>query len=188
MITSLDNLKKLLGDELADSADDDYLLHLLKSLEITIRAKTNNTFIDRNIKACCIKVEINNDTITSNSIDFVKSGFREGNTILINKSLLNDGLYTITTVTSNSITVDETLIDEVCDCTMIGKVSYPYDLVDGIVKLIKYDLTMGDKLGIKSETISRHSVTYYDMTSTETLEGYPASLLGFIYKYRKMRV
>lgn len=46
---------------------------------------------------------------------------------------------------------------------------------------------MAGKIGIKSETISRMSTTYYDMTATENTDGYPSALLSFLKKYEKMR-
>ncbi|WP_336272164.1 hypothetical protein [Lactococcus lactis] len=53
--------------------------------------------------------------------------------------------------------------------------------------MLQYDVTMGDKLGIKSESIARMNITYYDMNSSESINGYPASLFGFLKKYKKMR-
>ena len=46
---------------------------------------------------------------------------------------------------------------------------------------------MRSKTGIKSETLSRHSVTYYDMDHENSLDGYPASLVGFLEPYKQMR-
>ena len=46
---------------------------------------------------------------------------------------------------------------------------------------------MRDKVGIKSETLSRHSVTYYDQDAGNQVMGYPASLMGFLSPYIKAR-
>lgn len=43
------------------------------------------------------------------------------------------------------------------------------------------------KAGIASETISRHSVTYRDETTTNFTNGYPSSLMGFLLPYKKAR-
>jgi len=44
---------------------------------------------------------------------------------------------------------------------------------------------MGDKVGIKSETISRHSVTYED--SATLYMGYPVGILNGLNLYKKAR-
>ncbi len=69
----------------------------------------------------------------------------------------------------------------------MAKYIVPADVLAGVKKLIAYDAKMRDKAGIKSETVARWSVTYYDVTAAESSEGYPISLLGFLDKYRKLR-
>lgn len=68
-----------------------------------------------------------------------------------------------------------------------GVVVYPADIKMGVVNLLKWELGNRDKVGIASETISRHSVTYVDQTAANTLMGYPASLMGFLKPYMKAR-
>lgn len=53
--------------------------------------------------------------------------------------------------------------------------------------MLKWDFGLRDKVGIKSETISRHSVTYFDMDKDNSLKGYPAALMGFLEDYIKAR-
>ena len=65
--------------------------------------------------------------------------------------------------------------------------TYPMDVKMGVVNLMKWDLEKRDKVGIASESISRHSVTYVDQTGANTLMGYPVSLMGFLKPYRKAR-
>lgn len=64
---------------------------------------------------------------------------------------------------------------------------YPPDVKEGVINLLKWEFANRDKVGIKSESISRHSVTYYDQDSNNTVLGYPASLLGFLKPYMKAR-
>ena len=45
------------------------------------------------------------------------------------------------------------------DSNMVTKVVYPEDIQVGIINLLKYEVDMRDKVGIKSESLSRHSVT-----------------------------
>ena len=50
-----------------------------------------------------------------------------------------------------------------------------------------WEIENRSKVGIKSETLSRHSVTYFDLDKTNQVMGYPVSLLGFLEKYKKVR-
>lgn len=64
---------------------------------------------------------------------------------------------------------------------------YPMDVKLGAVNLLKWETANRDKAGISSETISRHSVSYADMTDDNSSMGYPKSLLGFLQPYKKAR-
>ena len=64
---------------------------------------------------------------------------------------------------------------------------YPMDVKIGVVNLLKWEMTNREKVGVASETISRHSVTYVDQTAANTLMGYPAVLMGFLKPYKKAR-
>lgn len=67
-----------------------------------------------------------------------------------------------------------------------GEIVYPDDIKLGVVRLIEWEEKMRGKVGIQSETISRHSVTYADQTQ-KTVSGYPAHLMGFLKPYMKAR-
>ena len=58
---------------------------------------------------------------------------------------------------------------------------------NGVINMLKWDFGLRNKVGIKSESISRHNVTYFDMDKDNTLKGYPVSLLGFLEAYVKAR-
>ncbi len=66
------------------------------------------------------------------------------------------------------------------------KDGFPIDVKLGAVKLLEWDLKNGDKLGIASETISRHSVSYVDLNEN-SVAGYPKALMDFLKLYRKAR-
>ena len=68
-----------------------------------------------------------------------------------------------------------------------GLIVYPADVKMGVVNLLKWELESRDKIGVASETISRHSVTYFDMNGDNSIMGYPKSLLGFLKPYMKAR-
>ena len=99
------------------------------------------------------------------------------------KSALNKGLFTVETVDDSTFTVEETVKDE--SDVLVTKIEYPADVVNCCVELMEWIVNFGGKVGIKHETISRHSVTYED--SATMFMGYPASLLGCLKPYRKVR-
>ena len=43
------------------------------------------------------------------------------------------------------------------------------------------------KTGVKSETLSRYSATYFDQDANNQVMGYPVALLGFLKPYIKAR-
>lgn len=64
---------------------------------------------------------------------------------------------------------------------------YPADVKMGVVNMLKWDLENREKVGIQSETISRHSVTYFNLDGDNSTMGYPKSLLGFLKPYHRAR-
>lgn len=61
---------------------------------------------------------------------------------------------------------------------------FPPDVVNGAIKLILYDERIRGKEGIKSESLSRYSVSY-DTDNGEN--GYPSGMLDFLKPYMKAR-
>lgn len=68
-----------------------------------------------------------------------------------------------------------------------GVIEYPMDVKMGVVNLMKWELNNRDKVGVQSESISRHSVTYYNVDGSNTVMGYPKTLMGFLKPYMKAR-
>lgn len=64
---------------------------------------------------------------------------------------------------------------------------YPMDVKMGVVNLMKWELNNREKVGVASETISRHSVTYFDMSEGNSTMGFPVALLGFLKPYKRAR-
>ena len=64
---------------------------------------------------------------------------------------------------------------------------YPMDVKLGAVNMINWELTNREKVGVASETISRHSVTYFDLSGENSTMGYPNALLGFLRPYKRAR-
>lgn len=157
--------------------DTKILQKKLNALELLIRKYTNNNFQNRSIR------------FIGNSLgDRIFGGhpfIRVGDTIQISESEVNDGLYVVTEVGKDFIRLDKEVFT--VDSNMVTKVVYPEDIQVGIINLLKYEVDMRDKVGIKSESLSRHSVTYVDYDANNQVMGYPVSLLGFLKPYMKAR-
>lgn len=66
-----------------------------------------------------------------------------------------------------------------------GEAVYPPDVKMGAINMLKWDFESRDKIGIASETVSRHSVTYADASGDNATAGYPKAVLGFLRPYRR---
>lgn len=152
-------------------------------LETMVRVSTNNNFQNIRFRCSGLVLSDNEICVSKGRLDI----FKVGDTVEINDSNYNDGLYTVSEVTEDVLKIDGEFITEVSTQAILTKISYPADVLAGVKKLIQYDSKMSGKIGVKSESISRHSVTYYDVTAAESQEGYPATLLGFLKKYKKLR-
>lgn len=173
MIISVEEVRMYITTDLIDSV----LEAKLQALELLIREYTNNNFQQQNIRLYCPAM--------SQKLFLTSNLLAKGDTIQISESAFNDGVYHITEVDEDYITLNENLIDE--SIVMITKVKYPKDVQMGVVNMLKWDLEHGDKVGIQSETISRHSVTYFNMDGDNSMMGFPKSLLGFLKVYKKAR-
>lgn len=163
--------------EFVDTSEKDSVIEAkLQALEILIRKHTNNNFQVRTIRS--------QSEILDNRILSPPEHLKSGDTIQISESLLNNGIYTVKEI-SDVMTVSRELLD--CTKNLITKVEYPPDVVMGVVDMLKWDLQNRDKVGVQSETISRHSVTYFNMDGDNSSIGYPKSLTGFLKPYMKAR-
>lgn len=162
----------------ADTQADTALEIRLRALESAIRAWTNNNFQRRGFQFTC--------PVYGGKLKSAVAYLAAGDTVQISESAYNDGVYDVTSKSAEAITLHEELYDE--DIVRVTKVVYPHDVKLGAVNLLKWDLEKRDKIGISSETISRHSVSYGDMTgATNAALNYPKSLLGFLAPYMKAR-
>lgn len=148
----------------------------LDSIENMIRAYTNNNFQ-------CRAKRFSASALGGNLIGS-DTRFSVGDTIQITNSV-NNGLYVIVDMENSSTVLNKDLID--CDYNLVTKVEYPSTVVEGAINLLLWEVKNRDKVGIQSETISRHSVTYFSQDSSNQAMGYPISLLGFLKPYMKAR-
>lgn len=174
MIISVEDLKKFITTDEPDAV----LEAKLQAIELLIRQYTNNNFQKRAYRRAA---DIVGSLFTVDAL----TPFVEGDTIQVSESALNEGLYTVDEVTDSTFTVNESVVDE--SNVLVTKVVYPADVQMGVVNMMKWDLENRSKVGIQSETISRHSVTYFNMDGDNSTMGYPKSLLGFLQPYKKAR-
>lgn len=173
MIISVENLKK----HIETSLPEEVLEAKLLALELLIRKHTNNNFQNRGFRFQCPTM--------ATKLYLSTPLLKVGDTVQISESIYSDGIYVIKSVEDGFVELDKALIDE--SGVLVTKVEYPMDVVFGVVNMMKWDLENRDKVGIQSETISRHSVTYFNMDGDNSSMGYPKSLLGFLMPYMKAR-
>ncbi len=175
MIISVEKAKALID---FNGWTDEKIEMKLKAIEQTIRAYTNNNFQDR---GCRVYADIRAGVLMSEAL----IPFEVGDTVQISGSRLNNGLYTVKESHDTAFTVSENLKDEYG--VLVTKIEYPADVVDCCVNLLEWEKNSRAKVGIQSETLSRHSVTYFNMDGANSAMGYPVSLLGCLKAYRKVR-
>lgn len=150
----------------------------LKSIEHTIRSYTNNNFQDRD---CRIIADIVEGVFCIEALN----PFSKGDTIEVTEASLNKGLYTVRLVNDYTFTVDGTVVEE--KNVLVTKVHYPENVIECALNLLEWEVRNRNKVGIQSETLSRHSVTYFNMDGDNSVMGYPKSLLNVLKAYRKVR-
>lgn len=160
-----------------DTETDSALEFKLRALESAIRAYTNNNFQKRSIRFSC--------QVLDGKLFFASNLIKPGDTVQISDSIYNDGVFTVVKSDSSNIAVDDVLEDE--DWVMVTKIVYPPDVKVGVANLLRWDSENRDRIGVSSETLSRHSVTYADMNGENSLMGYPVAMLGFLTPYMKAR-
>lgn len=173
MIMTAQELRKYMDTD----ETDEMLEARLSAIELAIRAYTHNNFQKRAIRRMA--------DIAGGTMVMTDNPFRVGDTVQVTSSHFNEGLYTVTAADKNTITFRESAHDE--DDILVTKVDYPMDVRMGAVNLMKWELSSRDKVGVSSETISRHSVTYESMTDDNSIMGYPKMLMGFLKPYMKAR-
>ena len=165
MIISIEKLRELVP---STALSDDRARAKLLALEIAIRKHTNNNFQKRNFRTV--------GNIVNGVLVFDRTLFKDGDTIEISNSKYNNGLYVLGE--------DAEMYDE--SNVLITKVEYPPDVIEGVVNMLEWETKHRDKVGVKSESISRYSVTYYDIESKSVI-GFPSGIVAFLTPYIKAR-
>lgn len=170
MIITVEELKKV--SELS-SIPDEQLTIMCEGIEDFIRQYTNNNFIVKNVTF--------NTPSMNGKLETVSPLIKVGDTVLISNSKYNNGVYVLTATDG---TLDKELFDD--ENNKVTLVKYPPAIKLGVIKLLQYNAKMDDKVGISSESLSRHSVSYAQ-PSSDSICGYPSSLMSFLKPFMKAR-
>lgn len=170
MIITVEELKDF--SELS-SIPDEQLTLMCEGIEDFIRQYTNNNFTVKNVTF--------NTPSMNGKLETVSPLFKVGDTVLISNSKYNNGVYVLTAIDG---TLNKELFDD--ENNKVTLVKYPPAIKLGIIKLLQYNVKMDNKVGISSESLSRHSVSYAQPTS-DSICGYPSSLMSFLKPYMKAR-
>jgi len=173
MIISIENVKKYVED--LKGWNDEKIARKLQAIEQTIRKYTHNEFKDFECRTTA-------DIIGGLFCVEALSPFSVGDTVQLSNSK-NKGLYTVISASDSTFTVAETVTDE--KCVLVTKIDYPADVVECALDMLEWEIKYKSKIGVKSETLSRHSITYED--SSTIYMGYPLSILGKLKLYKKAR-
>ena len=174
MIISVEKAKDLVS--FPENWTDEKIRMKLLAVEQTIRAYTNNNFQNRGFR---VQADIRAGVFMSESL----IPFSIDDTVQVSESRFNEGLFTVSETEDQTFMVNEETRDE--DHVLVTKIEYPADVIDCCVNLMEWEVNNRGKVGIKSETLSRHSVTYED--SASMFRGYPKGILSAVSHYRKVR-
>lgn len=174
MIVSVDKVMKL--PEFVGQTES-VIAEKLDAVELLIRAYTNNNFQNRYVRFTAASL--------GNRLFGTSDFLKVGDTVQISQSKVNDGLYAITEIGDDFISVNKDLYRY--SDNLVTKVEYPADVRSGVIDLLKWEIANRSKAGIQSETLSRHSVTYFNQDANNQVMGYPVALLGFLKPYIKAR-
>lgn len=175
MIISVEKAREYVN--IPDTWTDKKVELKLKAIEQTVRQFTNNNFQDTDYR---------NTADISSGIFAVKGvcSFKANDTVMISYGL-NKGVFTVLDATDTYFLVAEDVVDE--SNVLVTKVVYPADVVDCCVNMLEWEINYRQKVGVQSETLSRHSITYVQQTDGNTVNGYPVSLMSGLKSYRKAR-
>ena len=173
MLATPEKIREYVGTELTNAQ----LVERMSSIEAALRAYTNNHFLNTNAKA--------NGSVDNGAVKVDAEVFEVGDTVEVNHSLRSDGLYTVLAVAEGAITLDRVPSEK--GGFTVCLVQYPRDVVQAGINMLKWSLEYGEKTGIKSETISRWSVSYVDMDSASE-GGYPRAIMTALWPYRQAQI
>jgi hypothetical protein len=188
MIATLDEIKLLL--QITDSSQDALITALIPICEDYLIDYCNNSFLDNRVTVSGTDISFTtNNTIDSTS-DLVAAYFSADMLINISGSILNEGVYTIASVSTNQILTTETTIvteDNDTDIT-ITRVVYPEALKQIISAMINESIGYGTATpGVDSESLGDYSISYAKSRTGVTGGTWSDGIMQQLNIYRKVK-
>lgn len=168
MISVLKNLTGL---------DETTIINLLPFILIEIRNYTNQYFLTKYYLRVS-KIEDNKIYYEGDTSNFVV-----GDIVELLNSYNNIILYQIKNITDDYIEVEQDLIDEINNITLI-KLSFKNVNVKTIGQMLKYDVEFGNTSGIKRQSLGGYNVEFTSPVGGDTL--YPLELYGGLNSLKKI--
>lgn len=158
-------------------ASDEDIKAQLDAIEGIIRAYTNNNFQARSARFEAASA----GPVLAGASPYIG----DGDTVQISESGVNDGLYVVQSAGDGTTTLDRDLYD--VPHNLVTKIEYPAAVKSVARNMLRWEVNNRSKVGVKSEALSRYSVTYYDQDANNQVMGYPVSLLGGLSPYMRAR-
>lgn len=172
MIISVEKIKNVYN--LFKDESDSTVKAKLDGIESSIRLYTNNNFQNRKVRISCPSV--------SNYLVGTSPYLKVGDTVQISNSNYNDGLYVIEEISNGKIKLDKDIYN-VDNCT-VTKIEYPEAVLTVVLDILKWEQLNEGKMGIASETIGRHSVTYVSQNDSNSIGKYPRHLFNPLNQFK----
>ena len=172
MIISINDIVNVYG--LMRNESEDYIEAKLDGIESLIRLYTNNNFQNRKVRLNCPSKD--------NYLVTYTPYLKVGDTVQITSSNYNDGLYVIEEISDNQIKLNKEIYD--VEVQTVTKIEYPPAVISTVVNILKWEENYGSKMGIQSETIGRHSVSYFAQSEQNSLGGYPLHLFNPLNQFK----
>lgn len=174
MLWTTEKLKEM--EEFKDIPNE-ILKQKTSAIEAAIRGYTNNKFQNKKAR---FESESRDNVLFS-----YNDNIKTEDTVEISESISNNGLYVVTEIKDKNTFADNQLSENIHN--LVTKIEYSVDILDENLSMLKWNLDNAEKIGIASESLSRHSVTYFNMDKTNTVGGYPISTMGFCTPYMRAK-
>lgn len=181
MITTSTEVKARLG--ITVTTYDTRIAALIDETELEFLKLTRNNFLNDRVKYSNSDLIFDADakTVTSATAQLITDEYFVTGWYFVSGSVHNDGWHQVSEVTSETVlTLENSPVDEDSGYRItLQKAEFPSELKSIIAEMIGETLAKeGVDIGVKSESLGSHSITYED--------GYSKKLMNKINKYRKL--
>lgn len=188
MILSIEECKLLLGIDESDKTKDAQIEALIPIVRDQIVDHCRNYFVDKLIyeggsPAFTPGTGTAKPKIQITGVDWDNTGFRASDSILITGSLVNDGLFTIDSISTDTLTLnarDKLKAETNEQSCFVFKVCFPEPLKITASKMVKFNLDGDGMYPIQSEKIGGYTVQY----AVGGEMSYPTTIVAELRRYK----